>query len=154
MVYNIRYIILISIIQLLTLNVYCQEYKLIPPYPERIDSLLNQEDVYAYTIVEQQPYFSYINGKGFIESYWRYLQDSLRYPSSDGCHGQVFVEFIVEKDGTLNNIHVIKGISNCPEYSEYNKEAIRILLYMPKWTAGKIATHNVRVRMIMPVVFN
>ena len=83
-----------------------------------------------------------------------YLQDSLINPSSNGCHGRVFVEFIVEKDGTLNNLRVVKGISDCPEYSEYNKEAIRVILYMPKWNPGKQAGNNVRVRIILPVEFN
>ena len=163
-----RFIILASFLCYFSTNAYTQvdslpsdifipeEWQpyLIPLYPERIDSLLNQDDVYVYTIAEEPPYFNYKNAKGFIDSYWTYLEDSLRYPSSNGCHGKVFVEFIVEKDGTLNNINVVKGISDCPEYYEYNKEAIRVFLYMPKWTPGKIASNNVRVSMILPVVFN
>lgn len=151
MIYNSGPIILIFITQLLTLNAYSQEFKLIPPFPERTDSLVNQEDI--YTIVEQQPSFNYKNGKDFIESYLMYLQDSLRYPSLDGCHGRVFVECIVERDGTLNNIHVIKGISDCPEYAEYNKEAIRLILHMPKWTPGEQAGNKVRVRIMLAVDF-
>jgi len=125
---------------------------LIPLYPERIDILLNQE--HEYTTVEEPPYFNYKNGKGFKESYGMYLQDSLRHPSSDCCHGRVFVEFIVEKNGILKNINVVKAIPDCPVYSEYNKEAIRVFLCMPKWTPDKIASYNVRVRMILPVVIN
>jgi len=87
----------------------------------------------------------------FIESYPLYLKDSLRYPPSIGCHGSVFVEFIVEKDGSLSNLRVVKGIPDCPEYT---KEAVRVLLNMPKWTPGKHIGNNVRARMILPVDFN
>ena len=138
----------VSIICFFTVNVYSQAHLLPPYYPEN-DSVRGP----IYTIVDQQPSFNYKNGENFIESYSMYLKDSLRYPFSSDCHGRVFVELVVEKDGSLNNLRVIRGLSDCTEYSKYNKEAIRVILYMPKWTPGKQAGNNVRVRIILAVDF-
>jgi hypothetical protein len=123
---------------------------LLPPYYPGIDTL----DDPIFTIVEQMPSFSYKDGKDAVESYKMYLLDSVRYPSLNGCHGRVFIEFLVEKNGALSNFKVIKGINDCDEYIKFNIEAVRVIMSMPKWIPGRHKGKNVTVRMILPVEFH
>jgi protein TonB len=125
---------------------------LLPPNIYREEDTLRVRDP-IYTIVEQMPSFSYKNGKDAVESYKMYLQDSLRYPSLNGCHGKVFVEFLIQKDGSLSKFRVISKPRNCYDYPKYDKEAVRVLMSMPKWTPGRHEGKNVTVRMILPVEF-
>lgn len=60
--------------------------------------------------------------------------------------GKVLVEFIVEKDGSLSNIKILKGVGQ-----RYDQECSRLFGTMPKWTPGKIGSHNVRTLMMLPI---
>jgi protein TonB len=99
-----------------------------------------------FTIVEEQPL-----PKGGYKAFYDFVSDNLRYPAQArrmGMEGRVFVEFVVEKDGSLTDIKVVKGIgAGC------NEEAIRVIAAAPKWNPGKQRGREVRVRMIMPIVF-
>ena len=100
----------------------------------------------VFTIVEEQP--SPIGG---IKAFYDYVGKNLKYPSKAarmGVEGRVFVEFIVEKDGRLTDIKVAKGIGGgCDE------EAVRVISSAPKWKPGKQRGNPVRVRMVMPIMF-
>ncbi len=62
--------------------------------------------------------------------------------------GRVFIEFVVEKDGSLTDVKVVKGIGGgCDE------EAVRVISQAPKWRPGKQRGRAVRVRMVMPIMF-
>jgi protein TonB len=62
--------------------------------------------------------------------------------------GKVFVEFVVEKDGTLTQFTVVKGIgAGCDE------EAIRIMQEAPAWEPGKQRGRPVKQRMVLPIFF-
>jgi protein TonB len=62
--------------------------------------------------------------------------------------GKVFVQFVIDKDGSPSDITVLKGIgSGCDE------EAVRVIKNMPKWTPGKQRGRPVKVRMSLPIVF-
>jgi periplasmic protein TonB len=99
-----------------------------------------------FTIVENQPM-----PKGGYKAFYDYVGANLRYPASAsrmGIEGRVFVEFIVEKDGSLTDIKVVKGIGGgCDE------EAVRVISGAPKWNPGKQRGNAVRVRMVMPIMF-
>jgi protein TonB len=99
-----------------------------------------------FTIVENQPM-----PKGGYKAFYDYVGANLKYPASAsrmGIEGRVFVEFIVEKDGSLTDIKVVKGIGGgCDE------EAIRVISGAPKWNPGKQRGNAVRVRMVMPIMF-
>ena len=99
-----------------------------------------------FTIVEEQP-----SPVGGMRSFYTYVSKNLEYPSQArrmGLEGRVFVEFVVEKDGSLTDIKVAKGIGGgCDE------EAIRVIEEAPDWNPGKQRGREVRVRMIMPIVF-
>lgn len=99
-----------------------------------------------HTFVEQQPEF----GSGLSDLY-EYLGKNLRYPSAAqrvGVQGKVFLSFVVERDGSITDTQVLKGIGfGCDE------EAMRVISTMPKWRAGRQNGRNVRVKFTVPVSF-
>ena len=88
---------------------------------------------------------------GGMGAFMKYLQKNLNYPEQAkrmGVEGKVFVQFVIDKDGSPTDITVLKGIgSGCDE------EAIRVIKNMPKWEPGKQRGKPVKVRMSLPVVF-
>jgi protein TonB len=99
-----------------------------------------------FVIVEEQPL-----PKGGYKAFYDFVGQNLRYPPQArrmGIEGRVFVEFVVEKDGSLTDIKIVKGIgAGCDE------EAMRVIASAPNWNPGKQRGREVRVRMIMPIVF-
>ena len=66
-----------------------------------------------------------------------------------GIGGRVFVEFIVEKDGSITNVRTLKGIgAGCDE------EAVRVVGMAPKWNPGKQRGKAVRQKMVLPIIFS
>ncbi|GAA4926345.1 TonB family protein [Mucilaginibacter defluvii] len=101
----------------------------------------------VFTAVEQQPEFP-----GGIKAFAKYLQTNIKYPAEDvknKASGKVFVQFIVERDGSLNDIQVLRGISET-----MNAEAVRVLKRSPKWSPGKQNGNTVRVQYTVPIAFN
>jgi protein TonB len=87
-----------------------------------------------------------------MESFYRdYLAKELRYPNEArrlGIEGKIYIQFIVEKDGMLSNIEIVRGIGGgCDD------EAFRVIQQAPAWNAGQIRGQNVRQRMVMPIIF-
>ncbi|MEQ8519456.1 MAG: energy transducer TonB [Cytophagales bacterium] len=106
-----------------------------------------EEDVeQIFLVVQDQP-----QPVGGIGSFYEYLSEHIRYPDEArriGISGRVFVEFVVDKDGSLTNAKVVKGIGGgCDE------EALRVVLSAPKWNPGKQRGRPVKVRMTVPVFF-
>ena len=99
-----------------------------------------------FTIVEDQP-----APKGGMAAFYEYVGKKLKYPAQArrmGIEGKVFVEFVVDKDGTITNVKAIKGIgAGCDE------EATRVIQGSPKWNPGKQRGRPVKVRMILPITF-
>lgn len=87
---------------------------------------------------------------GMVEFY-KLTTSNIRYPAQArrlGLEGRVFVQFVVAKDGSLQNIEVIKGIgSGCDE------EAIRILTLSPNWKPAKQRGKPVKQRIVLPIFF-
>jgi protein TonB len=99
-----------------------------------------------FTIVEDQP-----EPKGGMAAFYEYVSKNLKYPAQArrmGIEGKVFVEFVVDKDGSITNVKAIKGIgAGCDE------EAKRVISEAPKWSPGKQRGRPVKVRMILPITF-
>jgi len=99
-----------------------------------------------FTIVEQQP-----EPMGGYTAFYEYVSKNLKYPMLAQRHnieGRVYVQFVVEKDGNLTDILIVKGIGGgCDE------EAKRIIEGAPKWSPGKQRGRPVRVKMILPIHF-
>lgn len=99
-----------------------------------------------FMIVEQKP-----EPLGGIGAFYKYVADELNYPKyarARHIEGRVFVQFVVNADGAITQVEVIKGIgAGCDE------EAVRVLENAPKWIPGRQRGRNVRVRMILPITF-
>ena len=81
----------------------------------------------------------------------KWLRKNLRYPArcaEMGIGGKVFVEFVVEKDGSISSINVVRSAD--PDLSQ---EAIRVVKAMPKWVPGMQRDKAVRVRFTIPITF-
>jgi periplasmic protein TonB len=82
----------------------------------------------------------------------KYLQKNLRYPviaKENGVKGTVFVQFVVEKDGKVDDVTVVKGVDKL-----LDAEAKRVVAAMPKWTAGQQNGQAVAVQYVLPVRFD
>ena len=99
-----------------------------------------------YNIVEQMPRFP-----GGDQAMFDFIGKNVKYPQEakeKEIQGRVFVQFVVEKDGSVSNVEVIRGIGGgC------NEEAVRVVKAMPKWEPGKQKGEPVRVHFILPFVF-
>jgi len=99
-----------------------------------------------FTAVEQEP-----TPAGGMAAFYKYLGNNIRYPAvakENNVQGKVFMQFVVERDGSLTDVKVIRGIGNgCDE------EAIRVLKNAPKWKAGIQNGRPVRVQYNVPISF-
>ena len=100
----------------------------------------------VYDIVEQQPLFP-----GGPAALMKFLCENTRYPETAQeaqVQGRVTVQFVVEKDGSLSDVRVLKRVD-----PSLDLEAIRVVKAMPRWTPGKQNGATVRVRYRVPVLF-
>jgi protein TonB len=101
-------------------------------------------EVYSY--VEQMPSFP-----GGEEKLFQYLNDNMKYPSmarETNIQGKVFVNFVVDEEGKISNVKVLRGIgAGCDE------EAVRVVKAMPNWKPGKQNGRAVPVSYNLPIQF-
>lgn len=99
-----------------------------------------------FTIVEEAP-----EPVGGQRAFLQYIADNLEYPAKASrlnVSGRVFLKFVVEKDGSITDVQVVKGIgAGCDE------EAVRVLSGAPKWKPGKQRGMPVRVSKMIPINF-
>ena len=106
----------------------------------------HEEENKVFDIVEQQPLFP-----GGPAALMKFLMDNTKYPvvaQENGVQGRVTVQFVVEKDGSISDVHVLKGVD-----PSLDKEAVRVVKSMPRWTPGKQNGITVRVNYRVPVLF-
>ena len=100
----------------------------------------------VFTIVEEMPTFI-----GGDDKRNRFLAENINYPTNAmryGIQGTSYISFIIDKDGSITDVKVIKGIGGgCDE------EAVRVVKMMPKWKPGKQNGKTVRVLFNMPIYF-
>ena len=100
----------------------------------------------VFDIVEQMP--SYPGGD---EALTRFLNSNVHYPEvaeQNGIQGRVIVTFVVERDGSITDVRVSKGVD-----PSLNKEAVRVIKSMPRWEPGTLNGKTVRVKYTVPVTF-
>jgi protein TonB len=99
-----------------------------------------------FTFVEEYPEFP-----GGEKALYEYIKNNIRYPEvarTSGITGTVYVQFVVEKDGSISDVKVLRGIGGgCDE------EAVRVVKSMPKWKPGKQRGQPVRVYYTLPIDF-
>ena len=99
-----------------------------------------------FSVVEKMPEFP-----GGEAKMYEFIGKNMKYPNKAkeaNVHGKVYVQFVVEEDGKLSNIKVIRGIgSGCDE------EAMRVVKMMPKWIPGEQRGKKIKVKFNLPFNF-
>jgi protein TonB len=97
-----------------------------------------------YVTVEQKPEF-----EGGPQEMMRFISKNIVYPSiprDNGKQGKVYVSFIIDKEGNVTNVEIVRGVEK-----HLDKEAIRVIKKMPKWKPGKQRGIPVKVKYTIPV---
>ena len=114
-------------------------------FEQLLDIATSEEDT-VYQIVEEMPKFP-----GGEKALMDYVSNNVKYPEeakNKNIAGRVFVSFVVEKDGSIGEVKVLRGIGGgCDE------EAARVINSMPKWKPGKQKGEAVRVSYQIPIYF-
>jgi periplasmic protein TonB len=116
-------------------------------FEEPVEEVVQEEDEdKIFMVVEQQAEF-----EGGLQALGKFIQKNLRYPASArrmGTEGQVFVSFVIDREGKISDIQVVKGIS-----ADCDKEAMRVVSLMPNWKPGKQNGRPVKSRFVLPIRF-
>lgn len=105
-----------------------------------------EEETKVFDVVEEMPQFP-----GGPSALFEYLSKNIRYPvvaEENGVQGRVIVTFVVERDGSITDVKVIKSVD-----PSLDKEAQRVVKSMPHWIPGKQNGSAVRVKYTVPVTF-
>ncbi len=105
-----------------------------------------KEEEKVFDVVEQMPSFP-----GGQEALFAYLSKNIKYPvvaEENGVQGRVIVTFVVERDGSITDVKVVKSVD-----PSLDKEAARVVRAMPHWIPGKQNGSAVRVKFTVPVTF-
>lgn len=102
---------------------------------------VDENTIYNTAGIEVKPEFP----EG-IEKFYAFVRNNYKMPDEEGLKGKVYVTFVVEKDGTLTNIKVLRDIG----YGT-GREAIRVLNFSPKWMAGEQNGKKVRCCYSLPI---
>ena len=104
------------------------------------------EEQHIFLVVENMPEFP-----GGEAAMYKFIGKNIDYPrmaKESGISGRVFVTFVVERDGSLTDVQILRGIGGgCDE------EAVRVIRAMPRWSPGKQRGKPVRVQYRMPIKF-
>lgn len=114
-----------------------------PQEPQKKESKSNE----IFVVVEQQPQFP-----GGTSALMKFLSENIEYPKEaqeKGIQGRVIVNFVVEKDGSVSDVNVVRG-----QDPLLDAEATRVVPLMPNWTPGVQKGERVRVRYTLPIVFS
>ena len=110
-------------------------------------TVVAQKNQKVFDVVEVMPEYP-----GGIQALFEYLSQNVKYPAdaeTQKVEGRVIATFIVETDGTINNVEVVR-----PVFPSLDAEALRVLSAMPKWTPGKQSGKEVRVKYTVPISFH
>ena len=129
-------------------NSSSQQTQNVTSYPTANDKLstVSVESRKVFTVVEQMP--SFPGGDAALMSY---LANNIHYPTvaaENGVQGRVVVGFVVERDGSITDVRILRGVD-----PSLDREAMRMVKSMPRWTPGKQNGSAVRVKYQVPVAF-
>lgn len=118
-----------------------------------IETIEVVEDPIIVDIVEPVVEFPDVEAifMGGEEMMSKWMQENLTYPEismENGDQGKVYLKFVVEKDGSITNVEIIKGVTR-----DLDNEAKRLIRNMPKWTPGETKGIKVRSSFTMPINF-
>lgn len=104
------------------------------------------EENVIFVVVEKMPEFP-----GGQKELMKYFSENIKYPiiaQENGIQGRVIVQFTVRKDGSIDDVQVVRSAD-----PSLDKEAIRLIKSMPKWTPGQQRGKAVHCKFTVPVVF-
>ena len=116
-------------------------------YVEEVKEETVEEEAIPFQLVEEKPSFQ----GGDANTFSKWVQSKLVYPEiakENGVQGRVTLQFTVEKDGSVTNVKVLRGVD-----SSLDKEAVRVVQSSPKWKPGKQRDRTVKVTYTFPVMF-
>jgi len=105
-----------------------------------------EEEAEIFTMVENMPEFP-----GGDLALYRFISNAVKYPriaQDNGIKGKVYVTFVVERDGSVSNIRITRGVE-----SSLDNEALRVIGTLPKWKPGTQGGKPVRVSYSVPINF-
>lgn len=102
------------------------------------------ESIEPFPIKEAEYNGGYIEMVNFINNNMNFPQDAIDM----GIQGRVYISFVVEKDGSVSNVQVERGI-----FKSIDREATRIVRSFPTWKPGEMPTGKVRTRVRLPITF-
>ena len=122
-------------------------YSLWRPHAVRLVQEVEEEEDIVFSVVEDMPEFP-----GGQQALFKYLSENILYPEiakEHGIQGRVICQFIVNKNGSITDIEIIRSSGD----PSLDKEAIRVIQSMPEWKPGKQRGKAVRVKYTVPVNF-
>ena len=112
---------------------------------QSVDATPVEETIYS--VVETDPEYP-----GGIDALYKYLVTNAHYPENarqHGIQGTVYITFIIERDGSISNVKVLRSPSD-----ELSAEAVRLVKAMARWKPGKQNGKPVRVQFNLPINFS
>jgi periplasmic protein TonB len=104
----------------------------------------DDNNIYSSAGIEKVPEFP-----GGIEGLTNHIKQNFILPNVKGLHGRVFVEFVVEKDGTVSDVKAIRDIGY-----RTGEEAVRVVKLFPLWIPGQHNGKLIRIRYSLPIMIN
>ena len=144
-----KFVMMIVVLLMMTVgNIACAQNVPLIIDPDKVDQYLaeRKDTINVYDCVEQMPSFP-----GGSQKLKEFIEENLRYPKEleETCvQGRVIVRFIVERNGKLSNVKVVKIVDPV-----LDKEALRIVKLMPRWIPGRQNGITVRVKFYIPIIF-
>lgn len=136
----------LSFLLAVSLSANAQATKNVLKEKKAVTNNQQEDSTKVFDIVEQMPEFP-----GGAAALMQWLSNNVKYPAiaeENGIQGRVLCQFTVEKDGSINDVLVMRSVD-----PSLDKEAIRVLKQMPKWVPGKQKGEPVRVKYTVPVQF-
>lgn len=141
----LKHIFLVAFLCLLALPAASQVRRMCIESPGKHNRMA-YVNVYEYDFVDVQPQFP-----GGERALMNFINETREYPYHayhSHIQGRVVCSFVVNTDGSITNIEVIKGVEE-----SLNREAVRVISEMPKWKVGRIGGEVVPVHCILPIAF-
>ena len=120
------------------------EVVIAPPVEAPVEE---EEEEVIFVVVESMPEFP-----GGQQALFKYIGENIKYPviaQENGIQGRVICQFVVEKDGKVSDIQVVRSSGE----ASLDKEAVRVINSMPKWKPGKQRGSAVRCAFTVPIIF-
>jgi protein TonB len=117
------------------------------PYRDPTEDVEDPDEVVPFVNIEDKPTFM---GKPYNE-FSRYIGRNLKYPklpAQNGIQGMVVIEFVVDTDGSVTKVRVLKGVDPL-----LDQEAVRVVSSSPKWEPGRQRNKPARVSFTFPIYF-